>query len=239
MDDFEIKGLVLLVEDDEALLRGMQAWLRDNRYGYAVMAAADAHQALEEIDRYRPDLVVSDLRLPGMDGFQLLLACRRRYPGVRFVFMSAFGTPEVESRSLRYGAVSFLRKPFDMVQLETLVAEALRQPPGEQRAGYLRGVSVPGFIQLLAMERKSVVLHLHNPLGREGVLFLSQGELVHAERGELSGVQAAMELLGWDEAELRMDDARSAPSRTIHQKLPVLIMEAMRRKDERARRLDV
>ena len=123
-----------------------------------------------------------------------------------------------------------------MVQLETLVAEALRQSPGEQRAGYLRGVSVPGFIQLLAMERKSVVLHLHNPLGREGILFLSEGELVHAERGELSGVQAAMELLGWDETELRMDGARSAPSRTIHQKLPVLIMEAMRRKDERARK---
>jgi CheY-like chemotaxis protein len=232
--DLENK-LVLLVEDDEPLLAGMQAWLRDNQYGYAVMAARDGEQALALIERYRPDLVISDLRLPVMDGLQLLLACRRRWPQLRFVVMSAFGTPDLEDRSRRSGAVRFLHKPIDMPALEQTIAEVLQQDSDAHRSGFVHGISVPGFVQLLSVERKTVALVLRRPDADPGTLYLDDGALVHASHAGRRGEPAALALLAWEDAEMELDEQARAPERTITQPLPGLIMEALRRRDEAGR----
>jgi len=230
--DRHVEGLVLLVEDDDPVRRGMQAWLRDNQYGFAVMTAADGEQAVKMVERYHPDLVVSDIRMPGMDGIQLLLACHQLYPGMKFMVMSAFGTPELELASIRYGAVRFLHKPVDMENLERSIAEVLGQQPDERRSGFLSGVSIPGFLQLLSVERKTVSLKLTGPEGRVGKLFLSEGQLTHAEFGEFLGAGAAMELLAWEEAGMELERLDEVPAKTISESLPTLILEALRQKDE-------
>ncbi len=235
MSDAHVEALVLLVEDEEPLRRGMQAWLRDNQYGYAVMTASDAQQALEMIERYHPDLVVSDIRMPGMDGLQLLLTCRRMFPKMKFMVMSAYGTPELETWSRRTGAVRFLHKPVDMENLENSIASVLGQGAEEERSGFLRGVSIPGFLQLLSVERKTVVLRLLASDGRAGSMYLSDGQLVHAEYDEFVGAGAAMELMTWEGAEMEIETIHVAPGSTINESLPTLLMEAMRQKDEAAR----
>ncbi len=224
--------LVLLVEDESALLSGMQAWLRDNEYGFAVMIASDGNKALNIVERYHPDLVISDVRMPGMDGLELLLACRKRFPNLRFVIVSAFGTPDMEKRSMQYGAVRFLHKPVEMTLLEHTIVEVLNQQPDEPRAGFLHGVSITGFLQLLSVERKTVALHLIHPGGQSGVLYLEDGNLVHAESGEYKGEKASMIILAWDDAEMWIESVNSAPVRTIDRPLPGLIMDAMRIRDE-------
>jgi CheY-like chemotaxis protein len=235
MDPALSNKLVLLVEDEELLLRGMQAWLRDNELGYAVMTAANGQQALDLVERYQPDLVISDLRLPGMDGLELLLACRKRFAQMRFVVMSAYGTPDLEERSLRSGAVRFLHKPVDMVQLEATIAEVLGQNPQEERAGFLSGVSIPGFVQLLSMERKSVRLHLRREGQPDGALHLADGALIHARCGPLEGESAALALLAWDDAEMWLEAGERTCPRTISKALPGLILDALRLRDEQRR----
>lgn len=232
MDPVLTNKLVLLVEDESALLRGMQAWLRDNEYGFAVMIASDGKEALGLVERYRPDLVVSDIRMPGMDGLELLLACRKRFPSLRFIVVSAFGTPDTEQRFLQHGAVRFLHKPVEMTLLEHSIVEVLNQQPNEPRSGFLHGISVTGFLQLLSVERKTVALRLIHPAGQSGVLYLEDGNLVHAESEHSKGEDAAMIILAWDDAEMWLESLRSAPAHTIDRSLTGIIMEAMRLRDE-------
>lgn len=199
------------------------------------MTATDGQQALKIVDRYRPGLVISDLRMPGMDGLELLLACRKRFPQMRFVVMSAYGTPDLEERSLRYGAVRFLRKPLDMPQMEKTIAEVLRQQPQEQRAGFLSGISIPGFVQLLSVERKSIRLHLRRSDQPEGSLTLVGGVLVDARFGSVQGGAAALVLLAWEDAGMWLEAAAPEPARTISKALPGLILEALRLRGENQR----
>ncbi len=235
MDPRLTNKLVLLVEDESALLRGMQAWLRDNEYGFAVMIASEGKEALGIVERYHPDLVVSDVRMPGMDGLELLLACRNRFPHLRFVIVSAFGTSDMEQRSMQYGAVRFLHKPVEMTLLEHTIVEVLKQQPDEPRAGFLQGISITGFLQLLNVERKTLALHLIHPGGQSGIMYLEDGNLVHAEAGDAKGQDAAMTILGWDDAQMWIEPIAKRPARTIDRPLPGLMMEAMRLRDENSR----
>jgi CheY-like chemotaxis protein len=227
--------LVLLVDDEESLLRGMQAWLRDNQAGYAVFSASDGTQGLKLIKQHRPDLVVADIRMPGLNGLELLLTCRKKYPDTRFILMSAYGTKEIEQRSLSYGAVLFLHKPVDLPNLEQTIINVLGTEPACEPGGFLSGISVPGFAQLLNVERQTLVLNLSKKEGSSGSLYFVDGELVHAVRGDTTGEQAAMELLAWDQADMLIDCGQVPDARTIEKPLSLLLMESMRAKDEKTK----
>jgi CheY-like chemotaxis protein len=224
--------LVLLVEDEDSLLKGMQAWLRDNQAGYAVLSASDGTQGLKLIEQHRPDLVVSDIHMPGLNGLELLLACRKKYPDTRFILMSAYGTKEVEERSLSYGAVQFLHKPVDLPHLEQTIIDVLGRAPACEPGGFLSGISIPGFVQLLNVERQTLALNLKRQDGVSGVVYFSGGELVHAEQDRVTGEAAAMEMLAWEQAEMVIDCGKAPDERTIDRPLSFLLMESMRAKDE-------
>jgi len=111
-DDADGKGTILLVEDEEQLRRVMKDLLE--REGYAIVEAADGVQALEQVDRHNPDVILLDLNLPGMDGYGVLQHLRSR-PGtsnVPVIVLTAKGDEDNEVRVLKMGADDFLTKPF-------------------------------------------------------------------------------------------------------------------------------
>ncbi|MBN2496522.1 MAG: response regulator [Deltaproteobacteria bacterium] len=234
MKDEAERSLVLLVDDEPLLLDGLRIWLEGNGR-LRVLSCGSAAAALEIIDRHGPDLVVSDVRMPGMDGIELLLVCRSRFPRIRFALMSAFGTPALEARSRRDGAVRFFHKPVEPDRLEREVLDLLGLERDQQRSGFLCGVSVQGFLQLLAMERKTVALRLRAGDGQEGTLYLADGSLVHAELGDWLGEGAALELVGWEQPEMEIAPWVPAGPRTVQENLPSLIMEAACLRDEKER----
>ncbi len=225
--------LVLLVDDEMSLLTGMQAWLRDNQAGYAVMSAGSGKQAMDLIKRHRPDLVISDVRMPGMGGLELLLECRQSYPDTRFILMSAYGLGEHERSSLQRGKVMFLQKPLDLTQLENLITEVLDHKGAYTEKGYLQGISVVGFVQLLHMERQSLCMTVKSPSGMCGELFFEDGELVHAVWGHTEGEQAALALLALEGVEMIINRQRNAAFRTIQKPVNMLVLNAARMKDEK------
>jgi two-component system phosphate regulon response regulator PhoB len=106
------KAMILLVEDEDTLRRVMRDLLEQE--GYAVCEAADGAEALEQVDRHAPDLVLLDLNLPNVDGYTVLAQLRSR-PATRdlpVVVLSARGDEDNEVRVLRLGATDFLTKPF-------------------------------------------------------------------------------------------------------------------------------
>ncbi|MDH3748030.1 MAG: sigma 54-interacting transcriptional regulator [Gammaproteobacteria bacterium] len=118
------RGKILLVDDDPGLLRLLSIRLRAE--GYEVEAVESAHKALASLNRFGPDLVITDLRMDKMDGIGLLKELQTRSPGLRVVLITAHGTIPDAVAATQSGAFGFLTKPIDKDELMETVERALR-----------------------------------------------------------------------------------------------------------------
>ena len=101
---------ILVVDDDDALRDSLQLVLAVE--GYEVAAACDAPAALRQVELAPPDVVLCDLRMPGVGGLELLPQLARRLPGTTLILMSAYGTDELALEAMNRGAYDYLAKPF-------------------------------------------------------------------------------------------------------------------------------
>jgi DNA-binding NtrC family response regulator len=114
----------VLVVDDEAAIRGLiTRWLE--AAGFHTQAAVNAEQAIQGIGDNPPAVVVSDIEMPGHDGFWLADEIRRRYPATAIVMMTGCLDTGMAARSIRTGAMDYLRKPFTRDQLTSSLNRAL------------------------------------------------------------------------------------------------------------------
>ncbi len=221
---------VLLVDDDREMLRLFQEALAPYRESFGVVAAGDGVEALECLKRRNISLVVTDLKMPRMDGFELLAAIMESYPDIPVIIMSGFNAPGIENMALRGGAVGFIVKPFTV---ETLAHQILTMLRKETEGGTLHNVSSSMFLQLIEMEQKTCVIRLANrDSGRTGALFFVEGELFDARVGAFQGERAAYEIFAWDHVSLSIQNDCTVRENRIRKDLNQLILEAMRRKDE-------
>ena len=121
---------LLVVDDERAMRESLAAWLR--KEGYQVDCAESGALALEMLARHPPDLMLVDIKMPGMDGLELLEKVRADYPAVQVVMITAYGSIKDAVEAMKQGARDYLLKPFDPEQLMVLVAKlaehwALRQ----------------------------------------------------------------------------------------------------------------
>jgi two-component system response regulator FlrC len=124
----------VLIVDDEA---GMRLALREvlRRAGWEALLAEDAAQALATLDA-RPDvaLTITDFRMPGMNGLELLREARRRRPALRQIMMTAYGAVEDAVAAMRAGASDYLLKPFSMETVLSVVEQAMALAPAGDSA---------------------------------------------------------------------------------------------------------
>ena len=116
---------ILVVEDDLGHLEILRRHLE--RGGYQVEPAECAEQALSRFSRFAPDLVLSDLRMPGMSGFDLLRKLRSDAPDVAVVLMTAYDDMQTAIDAMKEGAFDYLVKPLDLERLEAIIEGALEQ----------------------------------------------------------------------------------------------------------------
>ena len=117
-------GKILLVDDDPGLLRLLSIRLRAE--DYEVEAVESAHKALAVLNRFRPDLVVTDLKMDKMDGIGLLKELQSKAPGLRVVIITAHGTIPDAVTATQSGAFGFLTKPIDKDELMDTVERAMK-----------------------------------------------------------------------------------------------------------------
>jgi two-component system response regulator GlrR len=115
---------ILVVDDDPGLLRLLTIRLRSQKY--EVEPAENAAKALSIIARFRPDLVITDLRMAEMDGIALLRELQRRWPGLNVIMLTAHGTIPDAVKATQSGAFAFLTKPVEKEQLLEEVRRALK-----------------------------------------------------------------------------------------------------------------
>ena len=119
---------LLVADDDPGLRESLERTL--TREGYRVVLASDGRAALERFQSGGIDLIVTDLRMPGLTGLELLRAAKTIAPDVDVILLTAFGTVEEAVKAMKDGAYDFLTKPFRREQLIKLIDKA----PGAPRA---------------------------------------------------------------------------------------------------------
>lgn len=177
------------------------------------------------------DLVVTDLRMPEMDGLELLAYMSTNFPSIPAIVMSAFGTQEIKEQIMTMGTLGFLEKPIDFQELANAINDGLNH---EKKGGSLKGISIASFLRLIEMEEKTCLLDIKGEqASMNGIFYFNKGVLYDAVCGNLRGEDAAMEVIGWENAEIKFKELpKKKISRRIETGLMSLIMEAMRRKDE-------
>jgi DNA-binding NtrC family response regulator len=115
----------ILVVDDKEMMRDSVATLLGRR-GHTIVAASGGEQALEKVAGKRPDIVVTDLQMPGMNGLELLAEILKLDDGIPVIFMTAYGTIETAVGAMREGAFDYVTKPFSGDELELAVERALK-----------------------------------------------------------------------------------------------------------------
>jgi CheY-like chemotaxis protein len=218
---------VLIVDDEPAVLFALSEALADRRRGVKVATAANGEEAVAILESEKVDLVVTDLRMPEMDGFELLAWLRRGFPHLPVIVMTAFGA---ETVSRLDGAPEVLEKPFDVGELKRKVADLMRQSV----KGRVENISLASFLQLLELERKTCTLTVTSA-EHNGRLFFRGGRLVGAETEGQDGTDAALEIVTWEHADVEISDGCPVGGPEVEGGLRYLLLEGMRLKDERER----
>ena len=127
----------LLFVDDEPALRGLMAERLAER-GFEVAEAATGEKALEYLDQFAFDVLVTDLRLPGIDGTKVIEAARERYPGIITIVITGYATVKDAVAIMKRGASDYVAKPFQFDELIHVLDKALEQRRLASENAYLR-----------------------------------------------------------------------------------------------------
>lgn len=114
----------LLIVDDEQSYRQLLSLVFESE-GHQVRTAMNGREALEALQKHPAEIIISDVRMPDMDGISLLRAARELYPDIGIVLMTAFATVDTAREAFKLGADDFIQKPFDVEELKLIVRKTL------------------------------------------------------------------------------------------------------------------
>jgi len=123
-----MNGTLMLIEDEREQREVLTLMFESE--GYSVLAAETAEKAIEILGSSNPDLIISDVKLPGMDGFSLYDYVRNRTPmkEIPFMFITGYNDPLSISRVMKLGPVAYVTKPYNLEDLMTQIRANIRPP---------------------------------------------------------------------------------------------------------------
>lgn len=215
---------ILLVEDDPVVQRYQSVALEEEG-PFHVLTAEDGQEALDLLRSKPVDAVVTDLHMPGMDGFRLVAELSTRYPGLPIFVLTAIPDLAHLDPAITGGTLHIHSKPPDYALLAAQL-NGLRA----QAQGSARGISLAGLLQLLQWEGRTATLTVRAG-ARVGRLYVKDGHLIQAEAGEQGGTEAALSICAWPSPAVDfVDTCRVAPAFSLSAE--ALQMELALRRDQ-------
>ena len=215
---------VLIVDDEEDILWGLSEEL--TRDGIDVDTASNGQEAFEKIKDTDYDFLITDIRMPGMSGSELLLKSKNLRPDLKVIVMTAYGSDELRQEVLSHGAISYLEKPFDFEQLLELIKE--KEKKTEETISKL---SLNQFLQLVSMEGQSCTVTVKTEVG-EGKIYFIDGEVVNTEFNGLTGEEAFVSIMKFQNPPFDVEWGVPQTKRTIEKPLHALLLSAVAKKEE-------
>ncbi len=221
---------ILIVDDEKSFAMALKEGFSRHRERFLTDVAFNAENAIQLIMKYPYRVVISDIRLPGMSGVDLLLALGDWQPNTAFIAMTAFSSPAVEQQIRELGGFNYVEKPVEFKELEALVLKYVScdSNPGS----ILQSFELSSVAQLINVEGKTLVLSVTSTKGK-GLLSFRKGELHDATFLNLKGEDAALAMFSLSSCDIRIALGKRVGQKTIETPLMNLLMQAMKEKDER------
>ena len=175
---------VLIVDDDAQLLTIITDTLKKYRNKFELITAKDGLDAIKVMRKQPVSLVVTDLKMPIVNGLVLLAYMSKNFPTIPCIIMTGYGTPFLKKR-LEEEALHYLEKPFKVTDLARSIISILGQE--EILGGTLNGVSVTGFLKLVEMEHITCLCEISSSESKKGYLLFDGGVLCNAYYGNIRG----------------------------------------------------
>jgi len=238
---------LLIVDGDARNRRVLEVSLR--KAGFSITAASTGEEALEFLEHAEPDLLISDTRLPGLDGFELCTKMKEheRWRNIPFIFLTSEKSVEDKVRGLELGVEDYLTKPIYIKEITTRVTMLLQRKQHERLerrdaartkfTGRLADMAVVDLLQTIEISRKSGVISFMTALG-EATVWFRDGAVIDAAMGRLQGEAAIYRLLSLGDGEFELEFKAINRGQQIHVNTQAILMEGMRRVDEWGRLLE-
>jgi len=220
---------ILIVDNDEATASS----IRDCLGSYAeCLNTTSYEEAISTLEKEKDiSLVISEIRMPGRDGFDLLMWLRENRPKAKVIMTTAYGSAQVRSLAKQKGAVMYLEKPLDPKQLMDTVRVIV------ERKGFsvaIQEMEFTDLLQFLSFAGRAVKVQVTNNIGEEGEIGLEGDTVLWVRTSSREGEDAFFEIVQWEGGGFEMQplsteekDKRGEPI-----SLSYLLLEGARRKDE-------
>lgn len=182
---------VLIAEDDAVFLNLLKSELKKYGDRFEVLTAKDGKEAVQVLDSTQISLLLTDIKMPRMDGLDLLAYVNEKFPFIPCFVMTAYETPELRKK-LPKDIRRFFRKPFSADQLIPDILKIFNQ---DMPKGVLHGISVSSFMMMIEMEKKTCILEVKLPDGDSGLFYFENGVLYNAVCNDLKGRAAALKFV--------------------------------------------
>ena len=224
---------ILLADDDPDLLDMYREILAQLPSQPEIHTAISGARVIAMLEAEPFQLMICDLKMPKMDGLQVLAIVRRKYPQLRTVALTAEVDEQFRSRAYALGVDLFWHKPATEQEIKMFL-ECIESLLGRETEAGFRGMqskSLMDIIQLECISQSSSVLRITNgPL--TGKIWIQAGELVDAEAAELRGEPAFKKILSWRAGNFEMLPVELARPRTIFKSYNALLLESAQALDE-------
>lgn len=118
--------LLLIVDDEETIRFSLSQAFITAKEDYSIVVASSGKEALEKISRNNFDLIITDIMMPGMSGFEMIEQVRKNKLDTPVIVITAYGDEEKEKRSKQLGVIKYVEKPFDIKEIRSIVFTILQ-----------------------------------------------------------------------------------------------------------------
>lgn len=221
---------ILIVDDNEDITHFLIKMLRQRFQDIEITGFTESTQAMEWLQSYSPELIITDLRMPFYGGAEIISEATINNPDVPIIVMSALPVLEdFKHTTQQRDTIRFLPKPFMFEDLFNLLIEMKSNEPESVIQGF-RPIS---FLQIIQLENKSCRINFLED-DKTGTLIFEQGELRRAETLELNGEEAVFDILAFKNPTIKLFEIPPVFEKNIEKKLQVLLLEFCSRLDESA-----
>src|SRR5688572_3172367 len=224
---------ILILDDEHDILEIYQEILARLPSQPEIHTADSGARAIALLESESFNLLLVDLRMPTMDGFQVLAIVRRKFPTLRVVVMTAAEDEQFRARSYAMGIDLYMEKPKTGKEIINFV-DCIESMLEKEDTGGFRGVqskTLVDIIQLECLTQSSAILKISSAIG-EGRVWIQKGEIIDAATGEFLGREAFLEMLSWRTGSFEIMPSDVPRPRTIFASYENLLMETAQTMDE-------